>query len=57
MSRNCIIIKNKKGGVKELNYDYISPKGEILNKSIKRKETIERKLKLLNALGKNVKVK
>lgn len=56
-AKNIVLIKNKNGGVKELNYDYISPEGKILNKSIKYKETIERKLKLLDELGKNVKGK
>lgn len=46
-----MLIRGTKGGVKELNYDYISSKGEILNKSVKNKDTIERKLRLFEELG------
>lgn len=50
-SKNIVLTRGNKGGVKELNYDYISSKGELLNKSIKNKDTIERKLKLFKELG------
>ena len=50
-SKNRVLIRGAKGAVKELNYDYVSSKGEILNKSVKNKDSIERKLKLFKELG------
>lgn len=46
-----MLTRENKYGVKELNYDYISSKGEIFNKSIKNEYTIKRTLKLFEELG------
>lgn len=50
-SKNIVLTRGIKGVLKKLNYDYISSKGELLNKSVKNKDAIERKLKLFDELG------